>query len=73
MPPSAQLKEKWQERDHVEEIIYLRIGVLAYQPYTRAAVWILNGVLLLALGLLIWYGMGLPWAIRRSTSRRRRW
>lgn len=62
LPPFAPLVEKSQERDWVEDAMFLRNDAAAAQRATRASLWAFHGTLLLALGLLLWRALGLPWA-----------
>lgn len=62
LPPFAPLVEKSQERDWVENAMFLENDAAAAQRATRASLWAFHGVLLLALGLLLWRALGLPWA-----------
>lgn len=62
LPPFAPLVEKSQEREWVEDVMFLRNDAAAAQRATRASMWAFHGVLLLALGGLLWRALGLPWA-----------
>ncbi|HEX4853107.1 phospholipid carrier-dependent glycosyltransferase [Arenimonas sp.] len=62
LPPFAPLVEKSQERDWVEDVMFLKNDSAAAQQATRASLWIFHGALLLALGLLLWRALGLAWA-----------
>ncbi len=60
--PAKVLNEKAQERTWVEETMFKDNDALRAQQYSRAAMWTLNGLLLLALGLLLWCACGWVWA-----------
>lgn len=60
--PAAPLHEKMQERDMVEETMFFDNDAAMAQQRARIAMWLLNGTLLLALGLLLWRALGLAWA-----------
>jgi hypothetical protein len=62
LPPFAPLVEKSQERDWVEDVMFLQNDAAAAQRATRASLWAFHGALLLALGLLLWRALGLAWA-----------
>lgn len=62
LPPFAPLVEKSQERDWVEDVMFLRNDAAAAQQRTRLSLWAFHGALLLALGLLLWRALGLAWA-----------
>lgn len=62
LPPLAPLAEKSQERDWVEDVMFMQNDAVAAQKASRAAVWAFHGSLLLALGLLLWRAVGLAWA-----------
>ncbi|MBY4599315.1 phospholipid carrier-dependent glycosyltransferase [bacterium BD-1] len=62
LPPFAPLVEKSQERDWVEDVMFLRNDAAAAQQRTRLSLWAFHGALLLGLGLLLWRALGLPWA-----------
>ena len=59
----AALSEKSQERDFVEETMYFDNDAAAAQTRARLAMWSFHGILLVALGLLIWRACGLAWAV----------
>ena len=61
--PVPALEEKLQERDLVEETMFFDNDPARAQRIARAAMWTLHGLLLLALGLLLWHAFGLPWAL----------
>ncbi len=61
--PVAPLSEKAQERTMVEDTVYLRNDVPAVQARARLAMWSLHAAMLVALGLLLWRSLGLPWAL----------
>lgn len=56
------LSEKTQERDWVEQTLFFDNDASAAQARARVAMWSLHGILLLALGLLLWRAFGLAWA-----------
>lgn len=60
--PKAPLSGKGAERDFVEETFYLDNDFRAAQRAAHASVRALNGLLLLAVGLLLWHALGLAWA-----------
>lgn len=60
--PTPVLEEKLQERDLVEETMFYDNDPAHAQRIARVAMWALHGLLLLALGLLLWHAFGLPWA-----------
>ncbi|AKC86550.1 tetratricopeptide repeat protein [Pseudoxanthomonas suwonensis] len=60
--PPAPLHEKLQERDMVEETMFYDNDAARAQQRARVAMWLLNGSLLLALGLVLWRALGLAWA-----------
>ncbi|WP_162782216.1 phospholipid carrier-dependent glycosyltransferase [Arenimonas caeni] len=62
LPPFAPLVEKSQERDWVEDVMFLGNDAAAAQQRTRWSLWAFHGALLLALGLLLWRALGLAWA-----------
>ena len=62
LPPFAPLVEKSQEREWVEDVMFLKNDSDAAQQATRVSLWIFHGALLLALGLLLWRLLGLAWA-----------
>lgn len=62
LPPFAPLVEKSQEREWVEDVMFLHNDAAAAQRATRASLWAFHGALLLALGGLLWRALGLPWA-----------
>ncbi len=61
--PVPVLEEKLQERDLVEETLFFDNDPARAQRIARAAMWTLHGLMLLALGLLLWHAFGLPWAL----------
>jgi hypothetical protein len=61
-PPEA-LSEKAQERDWVEQTLFFDNDARAVQQRARVAMWAFHGLLLVALGLLMWRAFGLPWAV----------
>ncbi len=62
LPPFADLVEKSQEREWVEDVMFLKNDAAAAQAATRASLWAFQGSLLLVLGLLLWRALGLAWA-----------
>ena len=62
LPPSAVLKEKEQERDWVENVMFFGNDARAAQTRARLSLWTLHGLMLLVLGLLAWRAFGLTWA-----------
>lgn len=62
LPPFAPLVEKSQEREWVEDVMFLKNDAAAAQQATRVSLWLFHGALLLALGLLLWRALGLAWA-----------
>src|SRR5690606_7294532 len=60
--PSKAAAEKSQEREWVEQTMFLDNDARAAQARARIALWGFHGVLLLALGALLWRACGLPWA-----------
>ena len=62
LPPFAPLVEKSQERDWVEDVVFFQNDAAAVQRDTRVSLWAFHGVLVLALGLLLWRALGLAWA-----------
>jgi hypothetical protein len=61
--PSPVLREKGDERDYVEGVMYRDNDDRAAQARARAAMWTLNGLLLAAIGLLAWRAFGAAWAV----------
>lgn len=62
LPPLAPLAEKSQEREWVEDVMFMQNDAAAAQKASRVAVWAFHAGLLLALGLLLWRAVGLAWA-----------
>lgn len=62
VPPPKAITEKASERELVQQVMFLQNDPAAAQQRARVAMWSLHGVLLLALGLLLWRAVGLPWA-----------
>ena len=62
MPPLPPLSEKIQEREWVERTLFFDNDPRAVQSRARLALWTFHGLLLLALGGLLWRACGLPWA-----------
>lgn len=60
--PFRPLNEKVEERDFTEETVFYDNDAAAAQARTRASLWAFHGLLLLALGLLVWRAAGLAWA-----------
>ena len=60
--PPVRLREKAQEREWVEKTFFFDNDSRALQQRARIAMWSLHGLLLVALGLLLWRAVGLPWA-----------
>ena len=58
----AALSEKTQERDWVEQTMFVDNDAPRAQAFARASMWSLHGLLLLTLGLLLWHACGLAWA-----------
>lgn len=52
--PFEPLVDKVQERDFVEQTMYLDNDAVAVQKRARMAMWLFNGLLLLAIGLVAW-------------------
>jgi hypothetical protein len=59
---AAALSEKTQERRWVEETMFVDNDARRAQSFSRIGMWSLHGLLLLALGLLLWRACGLVWA-----------
>ena len=59
--PTA-LSEKTQERTWVEQTMFNDNDPARAQVHSRAGMWALHGLLLLALGLLLWRACGWMWA-----------
>jgi 4-amino-4-deoxy-L-arabinose transferase-like glycosyltransferase len=62
LPPMPALHEKSQERDWVETTMFFGNDARAVQTRARLALWTLHGLMLVALGLLLWRAFGLAWA-----------
>ncbi|MCX7041290.1 MAG: hypothetical protein NT117_01080 [Gammaproteobacteria bacterium] len=62
LPPLPELKEKGNEREFTEIVMYEGNDSLAAQQRARVAMWTGHALLLLAVGLLCWRALGLPWA-----------
>ncbi len=60
--PATVLSEKTQERKWVEETMFVDNDPKRAQASARLAMWAFHGVLLLALGLLLWHACGWAWA-----------
>lgn len=63
LPSVIAPSEKPQERELVEDTMYLHNDAALAQSRARIAMWLLNGSLLFALGLLLWRTFGLSWAL----------
>lgn len=63
LPPLPELKEKGNEREFTEIVMYEDNDSLAAQQQARIAMWAGHALLLLALGALCWRAFGLPWAV----------
>ena len=63
LPPLPELKEKGNEREFTEIVMYEANDSLAAQQRARIAMWAGHALLLLAIGLLCWRAFGLPWAL----------
>jgi len=61
--PKGALSDKGAERNFVEETFFFDNDFRLAQQRARAAVWALNGALLLLLGALIASTFGMPWAV----------
>ncbi|MET0225636.1 MAG: hypothetical protein ABW187_04275, partial [Dokdonella sp.] len=61
------LREKTQERTWVEQTMFADNDPARAQAFSRAGMWALHGVLLLALGLLLWRACGWVWAAAALT------
>ncbi len=61
--PKGALSDKGAERNFVEETFFFDNDFRLAQQRARAAVWALNGALLLLLGALIASIFGMPWAV----------
>src|SRR3546814_1227256 len=57
--PRKALAEKAQEREWVEQTMFLDNDPLAAQARARVALWSFHGLMLLALGALLWRACGL--------------
>lgn len=60
--PATALLEKSQEREWVEQTLFFDNNARAVQTRAKLSLWTLHGLLLFALGLLLWRAFGLPWA-----------
>lgn len=60
--PFRPLNEKVEERDFTEETVFYDNDAAAAQARTRASLWSLHALLLVALGALVWHAAGLAWA-----------
>lgn len=63
LPPLPELKEKINEREFTEIVMYEGNHSRAAQQRARAAMWAGHALLLLAIGLLCWRALGLVWAV----------
>ncbi|GAB2508549.1 hypothetical protein GCM10027084_24780 [Pseudoxanthomonas sangjuensis] len=61
--PEPALREKVQEREWVEQTMFEHNDPERAQRRARIAMWSLNGLLLFALGLLLWRAAGRAWAV----------
>lgn len=61
--PRGPLVEKTQEREMVEQTFFHDNDFRAAQARARVAMWCFHGLLLIALGALLWRVFGLAWAI----------
>lgn len=61
--PAKALAEKSQEREWVEQTLFLDNDPRAVQARARTALWSLHAMLLLVLGGLLWRACGLAWAV----------
>lgn len=59
----TQVHNKAQERQLVEETMFADNDAPAVQARMRIAMWTFHALLLIAIGLLLWYTFGLPWAL----------
>jgi hypothetical protein len=59
----TQHRNKAQERQFVEEIMFADNDAPTMQPRMRIAMWTLHALLLIAIGVLLWSTFGLPWAL----------
>ena len=59
----TQLHNKTQERQLVEETMFADNDAPAVQARMRIAMWTFHALLLIVIGLLLWYTFGLPWAL----------
>lgn len=60
--PEPDLREKTQEREWVEHTMFIDNDFVRAQQRAHAAMWTLNGLLLAALGFLLWRAAGFAWA-----------
>jgi hypothetical protein len=63
VPRTPVLREKDDERDFVEDTLYRDNDDRAAQARTRLAMWSFHGLLLLALGALLWRALGPAWML----------
>jgi hypothetical protein len=61
--PEPDLREKTQEREWVERTMFLDNDFVRAQQRAHVAMWTLNGLLLAALGFLLWRAAGFAWAV----------
>lgn len=61
--PEPGLREKAQEREWVEQTMFEENDPERTQQRARMAMWSLNAMLLVALGLLLWRAAGVAWAV----------
>ncbi len=62
LPPEPALREKTQEREWVETAMFQANDEARAQAHARRAMWLFNGTLIAALGLLLWRAAGFAWA-----------
>jgi len=62
LPQQPVLREKEQEREWVEQVMFLDNDFARAQQRARVAMWTLNGLLLAAIGLLVRQAAGFAWA-----------
>lgn len=61
--PEPELREKAQEREWVERTMFLDNDANRAQQRSRIAMWGFHGLLLAALGVLLWRAAGFVWAV----------
>ncbi|MEZ5545784.1 MAG: phospholipid carrier-dependent glycosyltransferase [Lysobacteraceae bacterium] len=62
LPSEPALQEKAQEREWVESTMFQTNDAARAQAHARHAMWLFNGMLIAALGLLLWRAAGFAWA-----------